>query len=112
MITFLLSLPPGVNQLYANIAGKGRVKTKAYRDWIHIASTEVMIQRRGNVHFDGDVRVDILVERRGDLDGKLKALLDLLTRMNIVNDDKQVAALTVNFAPISGVQISIEAVIP
>lgn len=29
----MLPVPPSVNALYANVAGKGRVKTKAYREW-------------------------------------------------------------------------------
>lgn len=112
MTTFILPLPPSVNQLYANVPGKGRVKTKAYRDWIHVASTEVMIQRHGPVHLDGDVRVDILVERRGDLDSRVKAVFDLMTSMNVWKDDKQAAALTVQFAPIDGMQITLEALTP
>lgn len=30
-------VPPSTNQLYANVPGKGRVKTKAYKDWLAAA---------------------------------------------------------------------------
>jgi Holliday junction resolvase RusA-like endonuclease len=81
--------PPGVNNLFANVVGKGRVKTKAYREWRERASVQVDIQRPG--HVSGPYRVAIGIRRaslRSDLDGLLKPILDLLVSCGVTDDDR------------------------
>ena len=40
-----LALPPSVNQLFANVAGKGRVRTGRYRAWAQVAGWQIKTQR-------------------------------------------------------------------
>ncbi len=63
---FTCPQPPSTNALYANVAGKGRVRTKAYKAWIERAGWEVKIQRA--VPVAGRVRMLIEGVTRIDLD--------------------------------------------
>ena len=110
MIALNLPMPPSVNKMTRNAPGIGRLKTKAYRSWIKEAGQEVNVQLIGKRHglpFAGDVGVVMTVERRGDLDNRVKATLDLLTIHQIYRDDDQVADLHVGFGPVKGIHIEI-----
>jgi Holliday junction resolvase RusA-like endonuclease len=88
-VVLVFDAPPGVNNLFANVAGKGRVKTRAYRDWLETASWQVELQRPG--HVSGSYRVNIGVRQatlRNDLDGLLKPILDLLVSCGVTDDDR------------------------
>lgn len=39
-------LPPSTNHLYLNVPGRGRVKTRAYEDWIFQAALMLNRQKR------------------------------------------------------------------
>lgn len=99
-IAFAVPCPPSVNALYLNVPGKGRVKTRRYRDWIKEAGLMVMASRVGCI--DGPVKVDIALPQsmRGDTDGRIKALLDLAVRLGLIEDDKGkiVRELTIGYA--------------
>lgn len=92
----VLPLPPGVNGLYPTVkrgATTRRVKSQAYKDWLNEATThataqavhmwtpadneaEAMPKRRTN-QWAVSVRV-VMRDRRRDMDGVAKALLDFL----------------------------------
>ena len=114
MITLKLPVPPGVNKLYANVPGKGRVKTAVYRAWIKEAGLELIGQlatRRTGLPITGDVSVSIRFPRlRSDLDAPIKATLDLLTRHQVYNDDRQVAEMRVRFHPDAWMLVEVGAV--
>lgn len=81
-------IPPGVNNLYANVAGRGRVRSERYREWAVAAGWDA----NGLGHISGPFTVSIVlcesVRRKNvDLDGKAKATLDLLVTHHIVDDD-------------------------
>ena len=86
-ISFVMDVPPPVNRLFANVPGKGRVKTREYREWIKTAGWEVAAQRPG--YISGPVKVDIILplNDRADVDSRIKASLDLAVRLNIIDDD-------------------------
>lgn len=85
-VTLSLTLPPSTNALYANVRGKGRVKTKRYREWIEAAGWELASQRPGRV--PGWYRLTVLIPAKASLDAdNLKALSDLLKRHNVIDDD-------------------------
>ena len=99
-LTFDLPMPPSVNAMFSNVAGRGRVKTKVYRAWIAEAGWMLVAQRNQqgpHRRIDDAVRVEVdayrPASRRRDLDNILKALLDLLTHTQTIKDDSQVVEI-------------------
>jgi Holliday junction resolvase RusA-like endonuclease len=92
-ITLTLPLPPGVNNLYANIPGRGRFKAKSYRTWIKAATASLWEQKpAGGFPFFADsfaIQISVPTGMRGDVDGRMKAPIDFLkTPAGIISDDK------------------------
>lgn len=80
-------LPPSTNQLYANVAGKGRVKSERYIQWQNAAGWDF---QRG--HISGPFTAEIIIcssrrNKRRDLDNFAKPILDLLVKHGVVDDD-------------------------
>ena len=98
-ITLTVPLPPSVNKLYSRGGPNGVYKQAKPRRWITEAGWEVRRQLGPivGVLFDADVAVDVQLPgtMRGDLDNRLKALLDLFTAMCVWRDDDQVADIRV-----------------
>lgn len=88
-ITFSLSTAPGVNNLYANVAGVGRVKTAAYRKWLKTAKLELMAQRCKPVVTPVTIRIQVPETSRLDIDAPIKATLDLLVSAGIIPGDSK-----------------------
>jgi len=84
-----LSWPPSVNNLFLNVAKRGRVPTKEYKDWRDTAGKELVAQRPRR--FAGPVELTVELHpptrRAFDPDGKLKAPIDLLVTHQIIPDD-------------------------
>lgn len=99
MQTFVLPAPPSVNNLFANVKGKGRVKTRNYRIWRELAQWAIAldgVSARPIETMEGPVEVEIVLGRlRGDVDNRQKAILDILKKTHVLLDDKQVAKLSV-----------------
>ena len=109
MITFRLPFPPSLNRYYT-IGRHGKrpsiiVSTEG-RKWKFNAKsvlwseirklTDVQLPLNGDL----DVRVSIWfpsLNRRRDLDNRLKALLDVCTEAGVWNDDSQIKDLRVVF---------------
>ncbi len=109
----LSARPPSTNGLFANVPGRGRVKTEKYRGWLNVVGWDLKAAKPAPV--SGPVAVTMLIERpkgkrRADLDNRLKAALDLLVAHKVIEDNSLVQRLTVAWAPISGCQIVVEAV--
>ena len=87
--TITLPFPPSVNGMYANIFGKGRVKRKTYKQWINTAGLELQAQRPKR--FTERVRIVISInpprKNCGDIDNRIKPILDLLTKHQVIADD-------------------------
>lgn len=85
-----IPIPPSVNSAWRNVAGKGRVRTKEYRVWAAEAGWALKVQRAP--HIGGKVTVDIGVARipNADVDNRIKPVLDLLVKMNVIDDDRYV----------------------
>ena len=108
MISITLPFPPSVNGLYANVAGKGRVKSKRYLTWCVCAGTEIMRWRAGQnrrgqkTAVKGPVAIEIVLQkkdnRKRDLDNHAKALLDHLVEHQIIDDDRNVVDLRLTWA--------------
>jgi len=91
MAIVTLPYPPSVNKLYATVAGR-RVLSEAGRSYKATAAIEASRQGMRPIT-KGDVAVKVEVyrpRRAGDLDNRLKALLDSLKGIAFT-DDEQVA---------------------
>lgn len=113
LVLTLPHLPPSTNELYANVPGRGRVKTAKYNAWIETASLLIQSQCKGRV--TGRVEFRILVEDchpRRDASNITKPVEDLLVKCGILEDDrsKYVRGGGTYFADIKGVRIEIKRV--
>lgn len=112
-ITIILPYPPSVNMIFRNVPGKGRVKTRRYQTWARVGQTEIMIQRAKwpVKHIAGPVHVAITVQRpdrrKRDLDNLLKAPLDLLVDMKVIDDDSKIESLSVRWGLVDGMRIEV-----
>ena len=91
MVTVHLPFPPSVNSLYANVPGKGRVKTDRYRTWANAAGWSIRAQRPRPIPV-GPYQITVTVQRKGDgrrrdLENFIKAVSDLLVEHKIIPDD-------------------------
>ena len=81
--------PPPVNNLFRNIPGRGRVISDRYARWRRDAGWQLQ-QQRPKKHI-GPVTILIEVKapdnRRRDIDGQVKACLDLLVSHQIIEGD-------------------------
>jgi Holliday junction resolvase RusA-like endonuclease len=97
MFIVVLPVPPSVNNSYRNVEGKGRAKTKRYRDWRKNAVLAIYAQVRADRRVGGPIRVEIDLPRtcRLDIDNAIKPLLDALVDSRRIDDDRHVAELAV-----------------
>lgn len=95
--TVLLPVPPSVNRAFRNVAGKGRVKTRDYRQWRRNAVLSIFAQVTASRRIGGRVRITINLpsKTKGDIDNRIKGLLDALVDSRRIDDDKNVAQITV-----------------
>lgn len=99
-VSLEIPCPPSVNEMFRNLRGRGRVKTKVYADWLGHAGWELQRQRPGSV--SGRVLIMISVERgsaTADIDNRVKAIFDLLVTHDIIEDDRFVVGFAVSWAP-------------
>ncbi|KQQ04585.1 hypothetical protein ASF59_02175 [Methylobacterium sp. Leaf121] len=83
-------LPPSTNSLFANVVGRGRIKTTRYRRWrdgavLMICSTKPI---PGRMAGPCDVAI-YLPPFRGDIDNRVKPCLDVAVAAGIIADDGQ-----------------------
>jgi Holliday junction resolvase RusA-like endonuclease len=96
-IEISLPTPPSLNNLYFNVPGRGRVKSKRYTAWQWEATAAIHQQRPEKItgHYTARLRVPL----RGDVDGKIKAVLDLLAALQITPDDRFCMSVTATKEP-------------
>lgn len=98
---FTLPYPPSVNSHMASIPYYDKAKKKLrvrqistakWRNYLLLASKEIVLQKR--IRIDGDVMVSIDIyppdRRRRDSDNIVKAVFDSLTKSGIIEDDWQI----------------------
>jgi crossover junction endodeoxyribonuclease RusA len=98
---YVLAYPPSTNNLFIT-AGKHRVRSIGYRDWVNAAGFQIMEQ--GRVRFQGPVSLSIALvrpdKRKRDLSNAgLKAIEDLLVEMGVIEDDSLVQRIDLQWAP-------------
>lgn len=97
MITVTLPLAPSVNGAFANVHGKGRVRTAPYKTWAQSAGWELKAQRPIRCDCDRLEVVIALPEKMpGDVDNRVKPTLDLLVSLGLIRDDSHVYELRVH----------------
>jgi Holliday junction resolvase RusA-like endonuclease len=86
--TYVVSWPPSVNELWRSWNGRNILSSRARR-WKAAAELELLAQKP--VPVPGQVAIHIELAspygRRFDPDNKVKALLDLLVKNGIIEDD-------------------------
>lgn len=95
-----LPLPPSTNKLYANVPGKGRVRTREYKRWSIAALNYSWLSKPqgGFPFFDGafEMQITLPLKMRGDITNRIKAVEDWLKKpAGIVADDKHTHTATV-----------------
>jgi Holliday junction resolvase RusA-like endonuclease len=95
-----LSYPPATNNLYFNVPGKGRVRSDRYNQWLDESAWLLLAQKPGRVSgkFIAEITVNRPDNRRRDLDGLLKPLLDCCVKNRIVSDDSLAERITLAWA--------------
>lgn len=108
VVLTLLSPPPSLNNSTYNVPGKGRRKTRAYKDWRRDAAWQLKLQKPP--HFTERVSVTIILpmNTRGDADNRIKAVLDSLQEAGVVKNDKQCFPTLVDRGDVELTTITIE----
>lgn len=98
--TVTLPWPPAVNNLYLNV-GKRRIRTKRYDAWLSEALTAVREQRAKPIagSFSVSIACRAPDRRIRDLDGLMKAPLDLLVKAGVIEDDSKARQLSIWWSP-------------
>lgn len=90
--SLVLPLPPSANASYRNVSGKGRAKTKAYKNWRTDAVKSIWAQVRADKRVGGPTAVTIYIPVGCalDLDNTIKPILDALVQSRRIDDDRNV----------------------
>lgn len=123
MPTYVLSIPPSVNQLYANVRKpwarlattkpskkRGRVKTRAYSAWIDGELKALVAQRAKPVEPPVSVAITRPSRSKMDIDAVVKPTIDLLVRAGLIEDDNPsiVTSVSVNFGNVENMAVKLE----
>jgi crossover junction endodeoxyribonuclease RusA len=100
MVKLSLPVPPSVNAMYRNVAGRGRVKTAAYKRWVRDADSHYLMQKPRLRPIVGEYELSIRLPKatRGDVDNRVKAVADYLVSREITADDRHCQKITVQRA--------------
>ena len=108
----LSTVPPSVNNMFANKRTGGRVKSAEYKAWRAMAVAELRTIQRAPL-IRGKVRIRLAIERpnaSSDLSNRLKAIEDALVEANVIEDDRLIEGYDrFEWAPIQGVEIEVRA---
>lgn len=81
--------PPTINSMFSNVYGKGRVKSKRYKQWCKSANIELRLQKPKKI-LTNKYGLIVYIRKRSnaDLSNYMKPIEDLLVSMGITPDDK------------------------
>ena len=95
-VTLKLPLPPTVNHLFVNKAGKGRFISPGYGQWQWAAFAALQSQKPlGSVFGPFHFRLTVPRGMRGDIDNRLKAAMDFCVAQKITPDDRHAQSVSV-----------------
>lgn len=107
MLEINLPYPPSTNRIWRASGGPGGRKVYVapeYATWKQQADVMLMARRGWMMHrITGAFEVDIALcppkgKQRGDLDNRIKAILDFLQRSTIISNDKHCERITAYWA--------------
>jgi crossover junction endodeoxyribonuclease RusA len=89
---FWLPMPPSLNNAYFNAKGRGRVMSKAYRAWKDTAHILICaaVPLFNRIHGPVCVAIALPQKMRGDVDNRIKPILDALVASGRIDDDRNV----------------------
>lgn len=97
-----LPLPPSTNNLFATVWRKKgtkrimkRIRSKEYTDWRDAAGWTLKTQEFWHIGGAVNVAIYLPTKMAGDIDNRVKAVLDLLVTFGRIDDDKNVRSLSV-----------------
>lgn len=110
MITLTLPYPPSTNGLWRSSKRKDGTpyvhRTKRYMTWLNSAGWEIRAQKPSRI--DGPVEITIVLKRGAknhDLDNRIKPILDALQKFHVIEDDKYVQRLSVEWGDENRVRV-------
>lgn len=106
MITIVLPVPPSTNNLFATV-GRKRIKSQRYRDWEIEADDWFRQQPCEKLAGAYTVEIALPEMMRGDIDNRIKPLIDFLTPprkvggsgKGVIPDDKHLWRVSVERNP-------------
>lgn len=107
-VIHLVNAPPSLNNIYANVPGRGRVKSGRYKVWRSAAGWDVKLAKPAS--FSCKVVLDLTVARprvRSDISNRIKAVEDLLVEMGVLADDSLVEEVRARWGDVKGCRIEI-----
>jgi crossover junction endodeoxyribonuclease RusA len=110
MITIHIPVPPSTNNLFANVAKRGRVRSERYNAWLRVAGTELNLQSPQPIA--GLVSVDLMMKRpnaSSDIDNRIKAALDLLVLHRLIEDDKNIVDVRARWGAVEDCVVTVRA---
>lgn len=89
--------PPSVNEMYRNVQKRGRVKTTGYKRWCVYACAAIKgrVPAKDCVRGKFAVAINLPKAMRGDIDNRVKGILDALVTSGRIDDDKHLDELHV-----------------
>jgi Holliday junction resolvase RusA-like endonuclease len=103
-----LSTPPSLNNVFRNVPGVGRVRTGDYKRWITQNGYAVLAQRPEKHKGDVAVHLRIGPRTRSDLDNRIKPILDLLVKMQVIEDDSRVVEIRARWMADEGCEVDVQ----
>ena len=102
-MTFTVELlpPPSVNEAFKNISKKGksmgRAKTAVYKRWTMYACAAIKghVPAANSVRGKFAVAINLPRKMRGDIDNRVKGILDALVTSGRIDDDRHMEELHV-----------------
>lgn len=91
----VLPIPPSLNGMYRNVPKIGRVKTREYKAWEKEAAKALTFAAWDCPVAPYEITIRININHRGDIDNRVKPILDLLVRHKVLTGDQWVNALHV-----------------
>jgi Holliday junction resolvase RusA-like endonuclease len=101
-IIYLSARPPSTNNIYVNVPGKGRMKSRDYRNWQTSQGWEIITQRPKKFYTPVHLIITAAPSKRSkeDASNLTKPIEDLLVQQGILPDDgrKYVTGVTSQWA--------------
>lgn len=105
-ISFTCPYPPTSNTMFRG----RRFITESYRQWRWDAGWAIKLQKPGDSP-SGDIKIQIELPRsmrRGDIDNRIKALLDVMTDIGLIEDDRVFSDLRIRYVDRNETFVTIE----